>query len=108
RSLSLEFAADEFLDAIACDIVGNLARRMFHRIGRDRVERAADLAVARELEASNRVDHDTARVRRVLHGHPQLELDRNAREALALNAQKADLVVVLPRHVIRRTDMDVD
>src|SRR5713101_6600685 len=107
-ALPLQFSRDELLDAAARDIIRNLAWLMLHRVSSNREQRTANLAVARELEASNCVDHDAARIRRVLHRHPQLELDRDARETLALDPQEADLVVVLPRHVIRRRNMDVD
>src|SRR5712692_5916014 len=107
-ALPLQFPRDELLDAVARDIIRNLARRMLHRVGSNRKQRTANLAVARELEASNCVDHDAARIRRVLHRHPQLELDRDTRETLALDPQEADLVVVLPWHVVGRPDMDID
>src|SRR5690348_95347 len=106
--LPLQFPRNELLDAVARDIVRDLARRMLHRVGSNRKQRTANLAVARELEASNRVDYDAARIRRVLHRHPQLELDRDTRETLALDPQEADLVVVLPRHIVGRSDVDVD
>src|ERR1700676_2000277 len=66
---AFDLAADELLDPFTGDIVGDLARRMFHRVGRNRVERPADLAIARQAQASNRVDHDAARVGRILHRH---------------------------------------
>src|SRR5579872_167676 len=92
--LALDLAADELLDPFASDIVGNLTRRMLHGIGRDRVERSANLAVARKPQASNSIDHHAARIGRILHRHPEFQLDRNSSEALALDPQKADLVVM--------------
>src|SRR5260221_4259647 len=83
---AFEFAGNKLLDAIAGDVVGNLARRMLHRVRRNRIERPADFAITRKFEAPDRVDHDSAGVRRVLHRHPQFELDRDAREAFALDA----------------------
>jgi len=47
--LSFDLAGDKFLDAIARNVVSDLARRMFHRVGRDRIERAANFAVAGQL-----------------------------------------------------------
>src|SRR5437879_2281417 len=96
RGLALQLSRDELLDAVARDIIGDLARRMLHRVRGAGIERTTDLAVAGELEASDGVDHHTARARRVLHRHPQLELDRNPGEALALDAQEPDLLDVLP------------
>src|ERR1700719_2025666 len=107
-TLAFEFAGDKPLHGVRGDIVGNLARRMFHRVRRDRIERPADLAIARQLEAPDRIDHDSARVGRILHRHPQLEFYRDTREALALDPEEADLIVILPRDVIRRPDVDVN
>src|SRR5690242_20704026 len=81
---------------------------MLHRVRGDRVERTADFAVARQLEASDGVDYDPARVGRILHRHSQFELDRNSGKALTLDTQEADFVVVLPWYVIGGTDMYVD
>src|SRR6185437_2375571 len=99
---AFDLAADKLLDPLACNIVGNLARRMLHRVGRDRVERAADLAVAREPQAAYPVDHHPARIGRILHRHPKLELDRDTGKTFALDAQEADLVIALPGDEVGR------
>lgn len=41
-----EFAREEPLDSITCDIISDLVRRMRHRAGRNRIQRAANLAIA--------------------------------------------------------------
>src|SRR5690606_3386260 len=81
RALSVvDFSADELLDEIARQIVGDLGRRMLHEIRRDAAERSCDAAITRQPTAANGVDRDAGRVGTVLDGQTKLELHRDVPE----------------------------
>src|SRR5207237_8147135 len=76
--------------------------------GRRRLEeRTADAALERDLAAADRVDRDARAVRRVFDGEAHLEVHRDVAESAPLHAEEAHLVVLLPRHEVRRSDVDV-
>src|SRR3982751_3292265 len=75
--------------------------------GRSGVDRPGDAAVPGEPGAADEVDRNAGAVRGILHRQAKLEVHGYAAEQLAFHAQEADLVVVLPRDIIGRTDMDV-
>jgi hypothetical protein len=70
-------------------------------------QRAADAALERDLAAAHGVEHHGGRVRAVLDRQAQLEVHRHPAEQLAFHAQEAQLVVVEPRDVVARADVDV-
>ena len=100
-------AVDERVAGVTRNAVAELARRALHIIGRRRLQRAADAAVQSQLGAADRVDDDAGAVRRILHRHPEFDFQRRVAEAAPLHANEADLVVLLPRNVVGRPDMDV-
>jgi len=73
----------------------------------ERYEGTALATFQRDLAAANRVRHHTRRIRRVFDAQPQFEVERDAAEAGAFHADEADLVVLLERHEIAGTDVDV-
>src|SRR5436189_187046 len=87
------------------EIVGQLARGVLHQVGRHAQEGAADPPIARHAAAADGVDHAAGGVGAVLDREPELELDGRVREAAALHAQEADLVVALPRDVVARPEV---
>src|SRR5262249_11526421 len=107
RFSAVAFAADEALDLVARDVVGDLPRRVLHEVRRHAEQRPADAAIASELPPADRVQRAACRVRAVLDREARLELDLRTAEALTLDPQEADLVVLLPRHVVARADVDV-
>src|SRR5262245_8152128 len=78
-----------------------------HVIGRWRQQRTSLATLQRQLRAADCVDHDAGAVGRVLDRQSHLELDRRPAEAAPLEADEADLVVLLPWHIVGRTDMDI-
>src|SRR5438067_36579 len=80
---------------------------MLHQIRGDAGERPADVPIARDPAAADRIDDAAGGVGAVLDRQPQLDLDRRVTEAAALHAEEADLVVALPGDVVARTDVDV-
>src|SRR4029077_16420474 len=100
-------AAQEALDLLPREVVGELARRMLHQIRRDAGERTADAAVARDPAAAYGVDDAAGGVRAVLDRETELDLDRRGGEAATFHAQEAPLVVALPRDVVARADVDL-
>src|SRR5690349_7367628 len=98
---------DEALQRRVRFVVGGLDRRVLAEIGRRRVNWAGQAAVLGDLRAADHVDRDAGRVRAVLDRQAKLDVHRHAAEQLALHAQEADLVVVLPSDVIGRADVDV-
>src|SRR5579875_608491 len=80
---------------------------MLHRVRGNGMERAPDFTVSRQFHATYHVNHDSTGIGRILYRHAQLQFYRNTSKAFALHPQKADLVVLLPSYVIRRTDMDI-
>src|SRR5579875_2314799 len=105
--LALKFAANELFHAVARQVIDQLARRMLHRISRDRIQWTADLAIARQLGTANHVDDNATRIGRILYRHAQLKLDRHSPKTLTLDSEEDHLVVALPGHVVRGTDMNV-
>ena len=71
------------------------------------MEHAADAPFERELAAPDGIDGHARGIRRVFHGQPHLQVHGHVAEQLALHADEADLLVVLPRHVIARADVDI-
>src|SRR5687768_16109084 len=93
--------ADRFVHELFASQLGvavqHLLGRVLHRPRADRLERAGDSRVARELAAADGVDDDPGAVGRVLNAEAQLEVHWHAAEAGALDADEADLVVLLER-----------
>lgn len=107
KGLPLPLASNELLDHDLGLMVGKLEGRVFHRIGRDGDQRAADPSVACDLAAPDGVDGDPPAVRGVFDREPQFEIQGNLSEPSSFHPEKADLVVVLPGDVVRRADVDV-
>src|SRR5205823_1817879 len=104
--LALDLSAQEGLDPLPGEIVGQLTRRVLHQVRGHAEQRAADLALPRHAAAANGVDHAAGGVGAVLDREAELELERRVGEAAALHAQEADLVVALPGDVVARPDVD--
>ncbi len=71
------------------------------------MENSPDPAVESHFRAANRINRDTGRIRRILDREPHLEIHGDIAEEPALHADKANLVVVLPRNVVAGANMDV-
>src|SRR4051812_48721159 len=80
----LRFAADERLGPRQRFVIGELLGRALHVIARRADERAADLAVERQLGAADRIDDHAGRVGRVPHFELQLDIERYIAEGRAL------------------------
>src|SRR5439155_11423189 len=104
--LALDLGAEEALDLLLRQVVGELPGRMLHEIGRDAQQRPADPAIARDAAAPDGVDDAAGGIGAVLDREAQLELDRRVAETAPLDAEKADLVVTLPGDVVARPDVD--
>src|SRR5882757_6038784 len=91
---------DECIAGIERNAVAQLPRRTFHIVGRRRHQGTSLAAFQRKLHAADRIDDDTRAVWRILDRQSHLQLDRRPTEAAALDADEADLVVALPRHVV--------
>src|SRR5262249_55674306 len=100
-------AANEGLDQLVCLIVRELPRWMLTKIRAWPFERSAESVQQGELAASNHVDGDSGGVRRVLHRQPQLHIHGNIAKQLPFHSDEADLVVLLPWHVVTGADVDV-
>src|SRR5438128_3886400 len=104
--LALDLPAQEGLDPLLGEIVGQLARGVLHQVGGHAQEGAADLPISRHAAAADGVDHAARGVGAVLDRQPELELDGRVGEAAALDAEETDLVVALAGDVVARTDVD--
>ena len=71
------------------------------------MEHAAFAAIERQLAAANGVDRHAGRVGRIFDRKFQIDFHRHVAEKAAFDPDETNLVVVLPRHVIARADMDV-
>src|SRR5690606_16167946 len=87
--------------------VRHLARRMLAEVRGRRLQNAALLALQGQFGAADHIDGDTGRVGRIFHRKSQLQIHGHVAEERAFHAQEADLVVLLPGDVVRRTHMDV-
>ena len=63
--------------------------------------------VQRRLGTPNAVNGYAGRIGRVLHRQAHFQVYGHVAKEFALHAHEADLVVILPRHVVAGTDMDV-
>src|SRR5216683_5342993 len=106
RVLALDLPAQEGLDPLLGEIVGQLVRGVLHQVGGHAEEGATDLPISRHAAAADGVDHAARGVGAVLDREPELELDGRVGEAAALHAEETDLVVALPGDVVARTDVD--
>ena len=68
---------------------------------------ATDAAIESEFAAPDRVDRNSGGVWGIFHGEFQVELHRDVAKEPALDADKTDFVVALPRDVIARPDVDI-
>src|ERR1700733_6258116 len=98
---------DECVASFMRDAVPELSRRTLHVIGRWREQRTADAALQCELCATDGFDDDPRTVRRILHREPKLQLHRRPSKTAALEPDEADLVVLLPRDIVGRSDRDI-
>ena len=80
---------------------------MFGEKGGRGIQHAADAAIEREFAAANRVDRYAGRVRRIFDGKFDIDLHRHIPEEPAFCADKGNLIIKLPRHVIARADVDI-
>src|SRR6267143_353791 len=72
----LLFAGDEPLQAVTGHVVRPLLGRRFHEVGRRGQQASLEPPVQGELAATDGVDHDAGRVRRVPDLELQLHVDR--------------------------------
>ena len=107
RQSALAFAADELLDAAIRFVVGHLNGRMFREIGGGRMQHAADAAIERKLAATDGVDRHAGGVWRIFDRKFHIDFHRHIAEEPAFYANKSNLVVELPWHVIARADMNI-
>ena len=68
---------------------------------------AADAAIERNLAATNGVDDDAGRIRRVFHGQFQIDFHWHITEHATFHPNKADFIIALPRDVVARADVNV-
>src|SRR5439155_1196598 len=107
RPSLLAVLLDELLDHAAGLIVGVLDRRGLLEIRRGPDERPRKPVVERELRASDRVDDDAGRVRRIPDLELQLDVERNIADCAPLEPDIGPLAVVQPFDVIARPDVYV-
>src|SRR5688572_6057489 len=91
-------AVGEVLDHLASLFVAVLHGRRLHEICRRPEQRAADAAVLGELGATDGVDDDAGRVRRVPHLELQLDVERHVAEVAAFQPDVGPLPVLEPGH----------
>src|SRR3989442_1369196 len=106
-NLRLALAADELLHATVGFIVGHLHRRMVGKISGGGVKTAAYAAVEPELATADGIDRDPGGIGRIFDREFEVQLHRHIAEEPAFHADKGDLVVALPRHIIARANMYV-
>jgi len=63
--------------------------------------------VQRQFSTTYGVDDDSSRIRRILHGKPQLNIHGHIAEEFAFHPNKTDFIVFLPRHIITGANMDI-
>src|SRR3990172_1373479 len=97
----------EGLDALTGDVIVDLERRTLHEVGRGSDERARQAPVEAELGAADGVGDDAGAVGAVPDLELELEIERHVAVGRALYPDVAPLAVLEPRHVVRRTDVDV-
>src|SRR5262249_47376343 len=104
---AVDVAGDEVLDRPVRVVVVVLLRRRLHEVRRGRHDRAGQAAVEADLRGPDRVDDDAGRVWRVPDLELELGAERYVAEGLALKPDVRPLAVVQPRHVVRRSNVDV-
>src|SRR5439155_15176535 len=104
---ALAFAADELLDAAIRFVVGHLNRGMLGKIGRGRMQDAADAPVKRQLATTDSIDGHAGGVWRIFDGKFHIDFHRHIAEEPPFRSDKRNLVIKLPRHVIARADMNI-
>src|SRR4029077_14253151 len=87
--------------------LAHLPWRAFHIVGRWRLQRTSFAALQRQLRAAYCIDDDAGAIRRILNRQSPFQFNWRAPEAAPLHADEAHLIVLLPRHVIGRTNMYV-
>src|SRR5690554_3083654 len=105
--LALPCAANEFFGHDVRLFVGVLARGMLAEVGRGRIDYTALSAIEGKLGAAHHVNGNARRVGRIFHGQAQLQIHGHIAKEPSFHAQKADLVVLLPRDIIARAHVDV-
>jgi hypothetical protein len=80
---------------------------MFHCIGRDRKEWTTDPSFTGYLATSNGINGQSATVGRILYGESQFQVLWHLSETPPFHPEETDLVVILPRDIVRRTDVNV-
>ena len=100
-------ALDERLDPVEGDVVVDLDGRALHEVRAGRHEGAREAAVEAQLEAADGVGDDARAVGAVPDLELELGVERHVTERRALHPDVAPLAVLEPRHMVRRTDMDV-
>ena len=88
-------------------VVVVLHRRRLHEVGRRAEQRATDAPVEGHLGAAHGVDDHAGRVGGVPDLELELQVERHVTEVPALHPDVGPLAVVEPRHVVRRSDVDV-
>jgi hypothetical protein len=80
---------------------------MLAEVGGCGIDRTSQSAILRQLGATDHVDRNARAVGTVLHRETKLKVHWNPAEHRTFHAQEADLVVVLPRHVVRWADVHI-
>jgi len=88
-------------------VIRELVRRMFAEVGGRASQRATLTPFHCEPGTAHGVDGYAGGVGRVLNRKAKLQVHRNVPEQLSLHPNEADLVVLLPRYIVTRTDMDI-
>src|SRR5438105_2594083 len=80
---------------------------MLREKGGGGMQRTAFAAIERQFAAADRINRHASGVRGVLHGKFYIEFHRYVAEKFSLDPNETNLVVVLPRNVIARADVNV-
>src|SRR5216683_1855227 len=91
RVLALDLPAQEGLDPLLGEIVGQLVRGVLHQVGGHAEEGATDLPISRHAAAADGVDHAARGVGAVLDREPELELDGRVGEAARSGEHTSEL-----------------
>jgi hypothetical protein len=100
------FPFDKFLEHLARHAIRVLPQRVLHGIRGDRFEHASYLTVPRNLAAPDGIYDAPTAVGRVLHGQPEFQVYGDVAKDASFS-QEADFVVVLPRHIVAGTYVNI-
>ncbi len=68
---------------------------------------ATDAAIERKFATTDGIDRYAGRVWRIFDGKFHIDFHRHVAEESAFHADKSNLVIELPGHVIARANMDI-